>query len=147
MSWHAPRTWRPGDVARNLTARVLNAELRDNLLYLYNTLTGSGTPWTAVATFTNSWSNLAGNAPAGYRKDGDWVTLRGTITGGTTGTSVGAAFVVPAGYEPLYDMRYPVIDGSGGPAGYVRVRTTGSVVVVAGNNALIDLAPIRWAIT
>jgi hypothetical protein len=60
---------------------------------------------------------------------------------------VGAAFVVPAGYEPLYDMRYPVIDGSGGPAGYVRVRTTGSVVVVAGNNALIDLAPIRWAIT
>lgn len=57
----------------------------------------------------NSWSNYTGIgfAPAGYYKDPyGIVRLRGFIRNGVIETNM---FVLPAGYRPAYDMRFPAV--------------------------------------
>lgn len=155
MTWHTPRTWRPGDVARNLTARVLNSELRDNLQYLYNRLIvgagdATGGVWVNVSGgigFLNSWADQGGTtAPAQYRIDAGWVSLRGSITGGTTGTSVGTAFTLPTGYRPQYDQTFCAASGLTGN-GHIFVRPSGNVVIIDNpGGTYIDLATVRFTI-
>lgn len=55
------------------------------------------TAWTAV-TFTNGWSSFgSGYQPVQYRKIGDIVYCRGTLS---TGTGATVAFTLPAGFRP-----------------------------------------------
>jgi len=55
------------------------------------------TPWIAP-TFQNGWVNYGlGWCPAGYRKIGDIVYLRGLIKSGALNTAI---FTLPAGYIP-----------------------------------------------
>lgn len=63
-------------------------------------------PWIQVTTgFTNSWT--AGTNGFYYRINGQNVDLRGSLVGGTNGT---AAYTLPAGYRPGWDVG---IGGSG----------------------------------
>lgn len=61
--------------------------------------------------FTNAWANFGGGrATAGFYIDkGSVVHLKGSITGGTSGTS---AFTLPVGYRPASDLLFPVGSGS-----------------------------------
>jgi hypothetical protein len=61
-------------------------------------------------TLTNSWVDYG--APwttAGYRRDGNRVTLKGLIKNGTVGSSV---FTLPVGYRPGADMHVPAHSSS-----------------------------------
>lgn len=129
MTWHTPHTWRPGDVARNLTARVLNAELRDQLQYLYDTLTaGPSVPfeaWTALGPLlVNAWADFgAPETASGYCKDPNGIVyLRGTIVGGANGA---IAFTLPAGYRPSARVRLAVAVAGDIVAGELRIEPTG----------------------
>lgn len=106
-----------------------------------------------TATLVNGWSAFGTNESSfGFRKDAEgWVEIKGTIAGGTVGLS--SPFVVlPEGYRAAYAKRIPVL--AGGTLGYVRVQgsTTdgtsfggpGAVAVVSGDNAWVDLSPIRF---
>ena len=60
--------------------------------------------------FTNAWANFGGGrATAGFYIDkGSVVHLKGSITGGTSGTS---AFTLPVGYRPASDVLSPSAAG------------------------------------
>jgi len=64
----------------------------------------SATAWTPV-TFNNGWANKGGtDQTCQYRKIGDIVYLRGTMT--KTGITYGAsAFQLPVGYRPPATLR------------------------------------------
>lgn len=145
--WKAPRVWKPRDVL--LTADVLNRELRDKLLYLYDTLTGAGTDiadldtrltaaeaaitdittveaWIPMAgDFEGTWANAgAPEADGAYCKDAlGFVHLRGAITGDTSGS---LAFILPVGYRPAVRVRVAVVP-QGGNAAYLRIDTNGEI--------------------
>ena len=61
--------------------------------------------------FTNAWTNFGGGrATAGFYIDkGSVVHLKGSITGGASGTS---AYTLPVGYRPASDLLFPVGTGS-----------------------------------
>lgn len=116
---------------------------------------GSGTlnttdDWIDVASgvgFLNGWHNFGGtNAPAAYRREGEWVYLRGLVTGGTPGTSAGTMFHLPTGYRPPYTVFLPVM--SSGVLGEVHVRgyTQGYVIAVSGSTVYFDLSAIRFRV-
>lgn len=80
------------------------------------------TAWVAL-TLQSSWTVSAGNV-AQYRKHGDRVQLRGTITGGTAG-SAGFA-TLPVGYRPPYDVQFGVtLYTTQRVPGVILIRTTG----------------------
>ncbi len=62
-------------------------------------------------TFTSSWTNYAsGRTTAGFYLDKESVVhLKGSITGGASGTS---AFTLPVGYRPAADLLVPLGTGS-----------------------------------
>jgi len=95
----------------------------------------NGEAWVAP-TLVNGWVNYgAGYAPAGYRRVGNVVRLRGFVTGGAASSGL---FTLPAGYRPAYPAVL-VVDASGG-FGAVVVGTTGAVVHNAGSVAsFLDL--------
>jgi hypothetical protein len=95
---------------------------------------GSGTLNTTddwlVPTLLNGWVNFSGSAvPAGYRKEGDWVYLRGFLKDGIDNT----IFTLPVGYRPPYTMHYPVVTTTAGTS-HVNVTSSGGVV---GNPAVV----------
>jgi len=77
----------------------------------------------------NSWSNLGGSyAPASFRKLGQLVTIRGTITGGdmTNGTIV---FVLPAGYRPPFVQQFSGASTSSSPRARIIIRQNGNLQI------------------
>lgn len=130
--WHAPKTWKPGDVRLNMTATVLNHEIRDQLRYLYDNIAALIPPnedWTAP-TFTDGWLDYvgAGASPAGFYKD-PWgrVHLRGLIDSGSV---PGDIFTLPSGYRPDQIARFLVADNAA--YGRIQVLTSGIVHISAG---------------
>ena len=81
-------------------------------------------------TLLNGWVNYGGlYSPAKYWKDTiGMVHLQGLIKSGTIGT---VAFVLPAGYRPLYRMTFPTV--SDGAFADVVVVPDGSVIMQAGS--------------
>lgn len=81
----------------------------------------SVTAW-AAPSLLNSWANHGGYEVAGYRTEGSRVFLKGTVSGGTSGTT---AFVLPTGSRPPAKVR--------SPGGEVEVDSSGVVtLLVAG---------------
>ena len=116
-----------------------------------------GTPWFDVGDTTsftdnyeaipgfdvaNLWVNYdaANDLKAAFRRDqfGE-VEIRGIIKNGVVGAT---AFQLPAGYRPPDTMRFAVV--SNGAFGWVDVAQDGQVQVLAGSNAGVDLAGIRF---
>lgn len=84
---------------------------------------GGGTP-----NFQNSWTNAGGglNTCAFYKNPFGEVRLKGSVTGGTTGT----VFTLPAGYRPPGKAVF-IVDANSF-AGFVTVDTSGNVAIVTG---------------
>lgn len=118
-------------MSRNITAAVLNKELRDKLLYLYDNLAAILPPneaWTAP-TLTDGWANTGGSdAPAGFYKD-PWgrVYLRGVVD---SGSLPGDIFTLPSGYRPGYIVRLSTTDSVG--MARIQILTSGIVHISAG---------------
>jgi hypothetical protein len=105
-----------------------------------------------VNASTAPWTNSNGTyAPAGWlRDDLGWVSLRGTVTGGTASASNAAGplpadiMQLPDGYRPPLDgqLRFPVGAGASS-TGVVMVRPDGFVRAMAGATP-ISLDGIRF---
>lgn len=97
--------------------------------------------WIPV-TFQNGWTNSAGGyVPARYRKIGDIVYVEGNIGGGPSNN---AAFTLPVGFRPPYQMEMP---GTGWNSSTGRVvnmvtveRTTGIVRPEQGTPSVVSAA-------
>lgn len=96
---------------------------------------GGDATWTA-AILGNSWANYGTPyAPAGYRKDANGIVhLRGLIKLGTMGA---AAFTLPTGYRPPYELGFSVPStststGTSPATGRVDVLASGAVVPQTG---------------
>lgn len=130
--------------ADEFTTILLNTNSQANLVYGGNTVTDVGTnnarinnntgavqldrlytePFNAP-TLLNGWSNAVNRETSGYLKDArGFVTLKGTLTGGSYGTGSGQRlFNLPSGYRPFSTVVYAapagnafgqiVIDGNG----------------------------------
>jgi hypothetical protein len=120
MPWTTPTDRTAGYV---VTATDWNAGGQDDLSFLYG-----DTGWTTVTTFTNSWT---ASPPAQYILIGRVVYLRGSITGGTAGTS---AFTLPAAYRPTSAVNFTCVTGTAGTPNTVTVGTTGNVVPTTSTN-------------
>ena len=99
------------------------------------------TAWTN-ATLQNNWVNLGGSySPAGYRKIGDIVYLRGTVKTGTLGVPM---FTLPVGYRSPYIM----LTGTGATDAFatIIVGNDGTVMVTTGNVSMwVSLDFIYWS--
>jgi hypothetical protein len=83
------------------------SEWNANWSYLYDS---GWIAFSAVAGgYTNSWASshgpAAGATVAGYRKIGNVVRFGGSIGGGSSGN---AAFTMPAGTRPTYDLQLTI---------------------------------------
>ncbi len=85
----------------------------------------AGESWHNVSTFSNGWSNYGnGWAPARYYKDACGIVhLSGMMNVGTLGA---AAFTLPAGYRPAYNLSFLTV-GSAAPA-RIDIYPNGQVV-------------------
>jgi len=107
---------------------------------------GSGTlntddDW-KVPTLLNSWVNYGAPEPdAGYRKEGDWVYLRGYVKNGSLSVPI---YTLPVGYRPPGDARVAVITSTG--AGSLLVQNDGDVILVSGGTGYVDLSPMRFRV-
>lgn len=143
--WHEPKTWKPGSL--EITAPVLNYELRDLLRYFYDTLIGPDfeTGWVDVdggIGFQNSWIDAGSpQALAAYIKEGNWVSLRGVIEGGAVPS---IAFTLPVGYRPPYIHRIPVV--SNNAYGQIQVDTDGDVSISVGSTISVWLFNVRFRV-
>lgn len=75
-------------------------------------------------TLTNGWVNLAGYQPFQYRRIGNRVLVRGSISSGTAGT---AAFTLPVGFRPLSNNGFLASNGTTG-VNFVSVNSVGTVI-------------------
>ena len=125
-----------------LTTRVATLEA--------NAGSGSYNPgaFTAVTAFGAGWANSAGlgaqpQAPAGYRKTGTDVELRGMVAG--TGASA-IIFILPSGFRPQYQVIIPV----SGTEAYanVKINPNGQVLFSAPNSnaTMVSLHGVRFSI-
>lgn len=110
----------------------------------------AGTPgaFTNVSAFGAGWSNSAGQganpqAPAGYRKTGTDVELRGTVGGNNSGALM---FILPSGFRPMYQVVIPV----SGTEAYanVKINPNGQVLFSApnSNQTMVSLHGVRFSI-
>lgn len=92
--------------------------------------------------FQNSWVDSGGaNVPTGYRKEGEWVYVRGRIKDGTIPLRV---FTLPEGYRPPYPLRFAV--DSDEAHGSVLIDTDGDLFVTFGVNTSVYLNGISFRV-
>lgn len=110
----------------------------------YADMGGLVTPWQAPS-FLNGWSNFgAPYSPAGYRKVGDNVQLRGLVKGGTT-AALTPMFVLPAGYRPPTILMIATTSNSA--FSEVRVYNDGTVYFNVGSAIHLSLENIQFPLT
>lgn len=100
--------------------------------------------WTAVTTFYENWVNYGSPyGPARYFKDRfGIVRLEGLVHGGTVG-EIHVIFILPTGYRPAYDSNFAASAGGNG-FGRIRIKSTGEVQAIAGDNGWFSLDGITF---
>lgn len=90
-------------------------------------------------TLAGAWANYGGTyAPAGYMREGGWVSLKGFVKSGT-----GLVFTLPPGYRPD-DFEVFTTDGNGAYARVV-VEDDGDVRLTVGSGTTdLSLSNIRF---
>ncbi len=63
------------------------------------------------------------DSPAAYRKIGDTVMLRGTVSGGTAAK----IFTLPEGFRPQEELTFPASTTGDGLPGLITIRPDGDV--------------------
>ncbi len=87
------------------------------------------------------YENLSAQT-AGYTRDSDgWVTIRGVVGGGSSGTVI---FQLPAGFRPTKFEAFPVVTNTG--YGVVTVDTSGNVSHNAGGTTNVYMTA-RFRVT
>jgi hypothetical protein len=79
------------------------------------------------ASFEGTWADYdPAEMPAGYRKEGDWVHLRGMVDGDVAPSNI---FYLPVGFRPPYTARFFVTADPTGSPSYARIQilTSGAV--------------------
>ena len=117
------------DTESRLIAKQSSQDLRIANLERNGSLASSA--WVAVTSFTNSWT---ATTPVFYRKLNGVVYIRGTVTGGSTG----AAFTLPAGFRPVADSPFSVVNGAGTTP--ITITTAGLVSLVTGTTPALNLS-------
>lgn len=96
---------------------------------------GKDSDWITISSFSNSWS--AGTITPAYRKIGNRVQLRGRVTGGPGGGTLGAtAFTLPTGYRPQTTL--VMNTATMAAANGVQIDTSGNVQPNASINTSLD---------
>lgn len=123
------------DLAGNLQGKNVKPQLRQAFEIAMIAL-GTWTPPWINATLINSWVNFgSGRAPASYHKNlQNEVVLRGNIMLGSQNT---IAFILPAGYQPLYVLEFVTTSASG--AVKITIDTSGNVTVGTGVGTLVQV--------
>ena len=86
--------------------------------------------------FENSWSNYgSGEADAAFYKHIDQVYIKGSVTGGSSATTI---FTLPEGYRPAELIRFAVADSTSS-RGNVSINTSGEVRVNGSSLARVSL--------
>ena len=140
MAWTTPRTWVALEV---VTGADLNT-VRDNLAFLKGDST-----W-QLPTLLNGWVAYdAGTVYGGprYKRFGKFLKMVGLAKSGTVSTtpSLGAMFVLPAGYRPPERMTFAVV--SNNLFGRIDVLdTTGEVVAYTGSATWISVASVQFPV-
>ena len=141
--------------ADDFTTILLNTNSQSNLVYGGNTVTDTGTDnarinintgavqlnslYTesyAAPTLLNGWSNAVNRETAGYLKDArGFVQLKGTVTGGSYGTSSGTRiFTLPVGYRPFAAVVFSA--AAGNAFGSIIIDGNGDVFPAVGSGAI-----------
>lgn len=94
-----------------------------------------------VPTFLNGWTDYSAAQAVGYRKEGEWVYLRGRVKDGTIPLRV---FTLPVGYRPAVASRFTV--DSDEAFGSVLVNTIGQVTITVGVNTSVYLDGISFRV-
>lgn len=107
----------------------------------------SDSGWVAP-TLLNGWANFgAGYAPAGYRKIGSVIYLRGLVSGGTAtdGTSI---FVIGAGFRTPFILAFPITNPNSPTSDTrIEINSSGAVVVFGGvSNSYLSLDGITYTV-
>lgn len=98
-----------------------------------------GESWTAPS-FNTGWGNLAGYQAVRYKKVGDFVFLRGmAIRNSGSNTTI---FTLPSGFRPAADEFFICMSNSNTLA-RVRVNSSGTVVMEAGDYGWVSLSSVR----
>ena len=138
----AVTAWSPGSVSVGDDVRLL---VGGNVCEIVSSR-GQFSQWTAP-TLAGGWVNFGpGVTPAGFRRVGDVVELRGAIMSGTLDVAV---FVLP---EPLRssagDSQFVVVAGPG--VARLDVTWSGQVIVrsyaAGGTSAMVSLAGVRFSL-
>lgn len=101
--------------------------------------------WLRIGTagmpaFQNSWVHYDAVEFAEFWRDSSGIVrLRGLVKDGTV-TAI--MFTLPVGFRPGRTCRFPV--NSAGAFGIAYVDNVGNVVLGAGSNTYVDLAPIAF---
>ena len=98
--------------------------------------------WIPLA-FSGAWVDSFGApyAPAAFQVDSTGtLSLRGTVTNGTTGPNQIAQ--LPGGYEPSSAMFFTVSDGAA--VARIFVSVTGAISLSTGTGAAVDLSNVRF---
>lgn len=134
MAWTLPRVWVAGEVPQSAELNKIAANI--------NFLRGDAA-WTAP-TMNSPWANYGGAfAPAGYRKKGDRVHLRGLVQGGATASTI---FTLPTGYRPDYNVAIQTT--SNDLSARVGISSGGVVTFDAGSSGgWVCLDPVAFTAT
>lgn len=97
--------------------------------------------------FENGFDSQVGTRPAAFRLLGGYVELKGNLDYGLASTSF-AAFTLPLGYRPDYDLWLPMADINSSSDVSLRVLTSGAVIVgFTGTASFGYLDGIRFSLT
>jgi len=120
MAYTSPRSWVAGEV---VTAALLNAELRDNMLEL----NGTASAWTAYApVWTAGTTPTLSTAAGRYKQIGKTVFVHFTVVASGTATL--------GQWEVSLPVQGRVLAAAGSPLGYITINTGTYGVCLAGLN-------------
>lgn len=98
--------------------------------------------WNALPTLQNSWVAAGDPTTPGYAKEGNFVYLRGRISGGTS-TDDTLLFTLPADHRPPNTVYFDRNSITGSAAGTIGVFNDGQVKLAFGGLANINLNGIQ----
>lgn len=109
------------------------------------------TPWTALP-YSTGWGDRGGGwQPGEYRKVGDIVHLRGTVTKATAPAAGDVIATLPAGFRPTGDLAF-LFNTETTTLGRLAIRPTGAIEWRAGTAAgggadFVHLNGIFWSVS
>jgi hypothetical protein len=103
---------------------------------------GEPKPWIAVSAFLSNWTNYgAGTSTCAYYKDAFGIVhVKGTVTGGTVGTSV---FNFPVGFRPV-ENAYFATQSASAYALVAVIAANGDLIMSAGATGGVSLEAVQF---